>query len=169
MDTSPIIRFRLDREIAERAHRMAAQQGLELPDVLRMMVNRAVRTGTFSVDRDRDSPAGTGTALPASEAYEPRYWSDALAALDAETALAVLYQFIAERTARLDEGSTHQAPDMQQLGRWRDERDEAAAWLAAFDPKDGAVVAQVLARFSPASLQDLQPDRPSDQPPETLP
>ena len=161
MDNSPIIRFRLDREIAERAHRMAAQQGLELPDVLRMMVNRAVRTGTFSVDRDRDWPAGTGTALPAGEAYEPRYWGDALAALDAETALALLYQAIADRTARLDEGSTHEAPDLQQRGRWRDERDEATAWLAAFDPKDGAAVTQILARFSPASLQDLHPDRPS--------
>ena len=161
MDTSPIIRFRLDREIAERAHRMAAQQGLELPDVLRMMVNRAVRTGTFSVDRDRDGPAGSSTALPAGEAYEPRYWSDALAALDAETALALLYQAIAERTARLDQESGREESDTQQLGRWRDERDEAAAWLAAFDPKDGATVAQILARFAPASSQGLLSDRPS--------
>ena len=46
---SPIIRFRLDREIARRAHPMARAQGMELPDVLRMMLVKAVRDRSFSI------------------------------------------------------------------------------------------------------------------------
>ena len=59
MDNSPIIRFRLDREIAERAHRMAAERGLELPDIMRMMLTKAVRIGDFSIDQEQPARAQT--------------------------------------------------------------------------------------------------------------
>lgn len=155
MDNSPIIRFRLDRSTAERAHRMATDQGLELPDVMRMMVTRAVRIGDFSIDKNRDFPTstGTGTAIRPATAYEARYWSEAMGALQAETALAVLHRAIAERTAELDRGLTLKVPDLKRLEQLRDERDEACAWLAAFDPKDATTVSKILARFTPELSQ----------------
>ena len=60
---SPLIRFRINREIAEKAYRMAAERGMELPDVMRMMLTKAVRIGDFAIDQDRDAvpkPAATG-------------------------------------------------------------------------------------------------------------
>ncbi|MDM0058942.1 hypothetical protein [Variovorax fucosicus] len=159
MENSPIIRFRIDREIAERAHRMAAQNGLELPDVMRMMLTKAVRLGDFSIDRDRDSGTTRVEDRP-TEAYEPRYWAEVKAALDAETALAVLHQAIAEQTAGVDEDVALGAPDPQRLKRIRCERDEARALLAAFDPKDTAAVAQILARYAP----DASPETASKEP-----
>ena len=146
MENSPIIRFRVDREIAERAHRMAAETGLELPDVMRMMLTRAVRIGDFSIDQERSARAGSD-AVRQIEAYEPRYWADAQAALDADTALAVLHQAIADRTTSLDEGLSLKVPDLAQLEQLRNERDEACALLASFDPKDAATVAKILERF----------------------
>ncbi|RYE42904.1 MAG: hypothetical protein EOP24_30585 [Hyphomicrobiales bacterium] len=159
MENSPIIRFRIDREIAERAHRMAAQNGLELPDVMRMMLTKAVRLGDFSIDRDTDSGITRAEDRP-TEAYEPRYWSDVKAALDAETALAALHHTIAEHTAELDEGTTLKAPDLPGLERIRRERDEARTLLAAFDPKDTAVVGKILTRYAP----DAAPDTASKEP-----
>jgi antitoxin component of RelBE/YafQ-DinJ toxin-antitoxin module len=159
MENSPIIRFRIDREIAERAHRMAAQNGLELPDVMRMMLTKAVRLGDFSIDRDTDSGTARAEGRP-TEAYEPRYWTEVKAALDAETALAVLHQAIAEQTAGLDEGIGLEAPDLQRLERIRCERDEALALLASFDPKDTAAVAKILQRYAP----DASPDSASKEP-----
>ncbi|WP_213956784.1 MULTISPECIES: hypothetical protein [unclassified Variovorax] len=157
MDNSPIIRFRLDREIAERAHRMAAERGLELPDIMRMMLTKAVRIGDFSIDQEqpaRDRPPESRSAL----AYEPRYWADALAALDAEAALAVLHQAIADRTAWLDEGLASRKPDLKRLETVRNERDEACELLASFDPKNTAAVAKILDRFSPDSNEGPAPE-----------
>jgi antitoxin component of RelBE/YafQ-DinJ toxin-antitoxin module len=151
MENSPIIRFRINREIAERAYRMAAENGLELPDVMRMMLTKAVRIGDFCIDQERIASAGTVAAQPL-EPYEPRYWAEAKASLDAETALAVLHQAIAERTSLLDEGLSLTVPDLARLEQIRNERDEAGAMLAAFDPKDAASVAKILQRFSPTAL-----------------
>ena len=159
MDNSPIIRFRIDREIAQRAHRMAAQNGLELPDVMRRMLTKAVRLGDFSIDRETDS-GSTPARSRLTEAYEPRYWSDVKAALDAETALAVLHHAIAELMGELDEGMALKAPDLPRLERIRCEHDEAGTLLAAFDPKDTASVAKILARYAP----DASPDTASKEP-----
>lgn len=148
MENSPIIRFRIDRNIAERAHRMAAENGLELPDVMRMMLTKAVRLGDFSIDRDTNSGPARPKGRP-TEAYEPRYWAEVKAPLDSETALAVLHQTIAEQTARLDKGLALANPEPQKLKQIRRERDEARALLAAFDPRDSTAVAQILARYAP--------------------
>lgn len=150
MENSPIIRFRVDREIAARAHRMAAEAGLELPDVMRMMLTRAVRIGDFSIDQER-SARPTSDPAQQTEAYEPRYWADAQAALDADTALAVLHHVIAGHTTALDEGLTLKVPDLVQLEQIRNERDEACALLASFDPNDTAKVARILERFNPST------------------
>ena len=151
MENSPIIRFRIDREIAERAHRMAAESGLELPDVMRMMLTKAVRIGDFSIDQERIASAETVADQPPPPC-EPRYWAEAKASLDAETALAVLHRAIAERTSSLAEGLSLTAPDRARLEQIRNERDDASAMLAAFDPKDAVSVARILQRFSPIGL-----------------
>jgi hypothetical protein len=142
---SPLIRFRINREIAEKAYRMAAERGMELPDVMRMMLTKAVRIGDFAIDQDRDAVAKPAGDRP-FEAYEPRYWDSLKESLDAEAALALLNQAIADRTAWLDEARS--AP-RSELGRVRRERDEARKLLDAFDPRDKDAVALVLARFGP--------------------
>ncbi|MET0657153.1 MAG: hypothetical protein ABW110_03220 [Steroidobacteraceae bacterium] len=157
MDNSPIIRFRLDREIAERAQRMAAKRGLDLPDIMRMMLTKAVRLGDFSIDQEQP-PRAAPTEPRTATAYEPRYWADALAALDAEVALAVLHQAIADRTAWLDEGLASRKPDLTRLEIVRNERNEACDLLASFDPKDAAAVARILERFSPDSASGPAPE-----------
>ncbi|RZL85956.1 MAG: hypothetical protein EOP82_31650 [Variovorax sp.] len=150
MENSPIIRFRIDREIAERAHRMATEMGLELPDVMRMMLTKAVRIGDFSIDQGEDSKVQPPEDR-LFEAYEPRYWADAKASLDVETALAVLHHAIADHTSSLDEGLALKVPDPELLERLRNERDEACALLAAFDPTNAESVARILERFTPDS------------------
>jgi hypothetical protein len=50
---------------------MAAGRGMELPDVMRMMLTKAVRIGGFAIDQDRDAVAKPAGDRP-FEAYEPR-------------------------------------------------------------------------------------------------
>ena len=153
MENSPIIRFRVDREIAKRAHRMAAENGLELPDVMRMMLTNAVRLGDFSIDRDKDSTATRVEDRP-TEAYEPRYWAEVKGTLDAETALALLHKAIAEQAAGFDKEMALETSDPQRLERIRRRRDEALALLGTFDPNDAAAVAKVLEYYAPDASSD---------------
>ena len=148
MDTSPIIRFRIDREIAEKAQEMATRRGMELPDVMRMMLTRAVRIGDFSIDQDRVQEAAPSYGERPFAAYDPRYWDRLKDELDAEAALALLHRAIAERTAWLDENRKPRSADVGLLERVREERDEACRLLAAFDPDDKDAVAMVFRRFT---------------------
>jgi antitoxin component of RelBE/YafQ-DinJ toxin-antitoxin module len=157
MDRRQLLFFRIDSKIAERAHRMAAQRGMDLPDVLRMMLTKAVRIGNFSIDQDSAVQARAQEEEP-FDAYEPRYWAEARPHLDAEMALAVLHQAIAQRTTELEEASASREPDLDQVEQLRDERDGAIALLASFDPEDGEMVSAVLERFT----SDAQPGGPAE-------
>jgi antitoxin component of RelBE/YafQ-DinJ toxin-antitoxin module len=145
---SPIIRFRIDRAIAKEAYRMAAELGMELPDVMRMMLTKAVRLRSFSIDQDQDAPSRPA-AIPPVEDYEARYWDPLNASLDAELALALLHRTIADLTTSLDEGLALAAPDVRRLEGIRGERDAACKLLADFDPMSATEVAQILARYGP--------------------
>jgi antitoxin component of RelBE/YafQ-DinJ toxin-antitoxin module len=150
--------FRIDREIAEKALRMAAQRGMELPEVMRMMLTKAVRIGDFMLDAGIEPPPVATTDHP-NYRYEERYWAPMKASLDAEAAMAVLNRAIAQRTAWLDEASSAKSPDLKRLERIRDERDHACALLASFDPSDNDAVAEVFEAFgSPSIGQSERPE-----------
>ncbi|MDM0049766.1 hypothetical protein [Variovorax sp. J22R115] len=155
---NPIIRFRIDPHIAKEVHRMAAEIGMELPDVMRAMLTKAVRNRSFSIDRERDAPTRLASD-PVAGAYEPRYWDPLKPALEAELALALLHRIIARLTTSLDEGLSLEQPDLAELERVRDERDAACQRLADFDPNDRGAVQGILARFG-ASLPISDPDGP---------
>ncbi|REN21322.1 hypothetical protein DSI41_00545, partial [Mycobacterium tuberculosis] len=68
------LRIRIERDIADKAMAMARERGLELADVMRMWLTKAVLTGDFAIDHDQPAPA------PASEnraffAYDESQWS----------------------------------------------------------------------------------------------
>lgn len=150
--------FRIDREIAEKALRMAAKRGMELPEVLRMMLTKAVRIGDFMLDTGNEPPPAAPEAHP-NFAYEERYWAPMKSSLDAEAAMAVLNRAIAQRTTWLDEGLSVKSPDLDCLERIRDERDQARALLATFDPSDNDAVANVLEKFgSPSPGESDRPE-----------
>lgn len=149
--------FRIDREIAEKALRMAAQRGMELPEVLRMMLTKAVRIGDFMLDTTTAGPP-PGVAEPPNKGYGERYWPTINASLDAEAAIAVLDRAIAQRTTWLDEAQMAKSVDPKRLERVREERDRACVLRATLDPSDSDAVAKVLEAFGPSS-----PDL-SDQP-----
>lgn len=149
MDTRQLS-FRIDREIAAKALRMAAKRGMELPEVLRMMLTKAVRIGDFMLDAGIEPLPAAAEDHP-NYAYEERYWAPMKESLDAEAAMAVLHRAIAQRTAWLDEGPSVKSPDLKRLERIRDERDQACALLATFDPSDSVAVAKVFETFGSPS------------------
>ena len=52
------LRIRIDRAIAEKAIKMAHKRGMELPDVIRMMLAKAVRIDDFSIRGAATRPPG---------------------------------------------------------------------------------------------------------------
>jgi antitoxin component of RelBE/YafQ-DinJ toxin-antitoxin module len=148
MESFPL-RIRIDRAIAEKAMRMAAAKGMELPDVIRMMLTKAVRIGDFSIEGERPAATAQPQERRPYYAYEERQWNSQKQMLDAESVLEHLIRAIAERTALLDEAAAASEPDTAQLERIRDERNEACKLFEAFDPTDGDTLAKIIERFGP--------------------
>lgn len=142
--------------MARRVHEMAAERGMDLPDVIRMMLTKAIRNNDFAIDEAVDGPPPQ-VEDPPYQAFEPRYWGEDRAALDAEAALAALHQAIAHGTATLDAGLSLKVPDLARLERVRTDRDEACEWLAKFDPKDATAVAAILKRFGTGPRSGASP------------
>ncbi|RZL86610.1 MAG: hypothetical protein EOP82_29320 [Variovorax sp.] len=140
MEPSPIIRFHVDHEIAERAHQMARAQGMELPDALRMMLTRAVRNRKFSIDLadNHQTPKEHEHLDP----FERRYWAPLKDALDAELAIALLHQAIADASARWDEARRTGSEKAQEQAS--QERQEALRLLANYDVSNKDATEDVL-------------------------
>ncbi|MEJ8852168.1 zeta toxin family protein [Variovorax rhizosphaerae] len=122
---------------------------MELPDIMRMMITKAVRIGDFSIDpSDATPPAGASQQDGASlEVYEPRYWGSHKEALEAELALTLLQQAVADRSVRIGLHPQARPLDAEMHARLQDERDEALRLLAGFDPGDRKGIEELLKRF----------------------
>lgn len=149
MDSTQL-RIRIDRAIADKAHKMARSLGMELPDVVRMMLTEAVRIGDFSIERGEQRPTDQA-ARPFYE-YDERQWNSMKTVLDAELALALVNQYIASHTLQI-EAAERGEPDARRIQQLTQERDEARKVLATLDPADAGAVRAILQRFGP------QPDR----------
>lgn len=143
------IRIRIDRKIAEKAMEMAQARGMELSDAIRMMLTKAVRIGDFSIDEAQEAPLRVAESSRPYYAYEPRQWDPMKEVLDAELALALLNQFIASHSARIEELAQGEHTEPAALSRLRGEREEARALLASLDPSDAQTVESILERFAP--------------------
>lgn len=131
--------------------RMAAARGMELPDVIRMMLTKAVRIGDFSIEGEQPERSAQVQETRPYYAYDERQWNSMKLMLDAELALALLHQAIAQRTALLDEMATANAPEGREWKRIREERADALKLLDDFDPADKETVAKIIQRFGPSS------------------
>lgn len=150
MDSTQL-RIRIDRAIADKAHKMARSLGMELPDVVRMMLTEAVRIGDFSIERGEQRPTDQA-ARPFYE-YDERQWNSMKTVLDAELALALVNQYIASHTLQIEAAADRGEPDARRIRQLTQERDEARKVLATLDPADAGAIRAILQRFAP------QPDR----------
>ena len=125
-----------------------------LPDVIRMMVTRAVRIGDFSIDEAQEPPLRVAESSRPYYAYDPRQWDPMKEMLDAELALALLNQFIASHRAQIEALASSDDSEQAALSRLRDEHEEARHLLATLDPSDTNMVQSILQRFAPSPLAD---------------
>ncbi|PZQ77872.1 MAG: hypothetical protein DI563_02205 [Variovorax paradoxus] len=141
------IRIRLERDIAEQAMAMANDRGLELGDVIRMMVTKAVLSGDFAIGHDRPSPP------PAAEtraffAYDDSQWAPLKSVLDAELALALLNQFVATHTVEIERLLDLDPPDVVRVEQLTRERDEARHALSTLDPQNAQAIDAIVERYA---------------------
>jgi hypothetical protein len=142
------LRIRIDRAIAEKAMEMAHAHSMELPDVVRMMLTKAVRIGDFSIDEERPKYRVTEPSRPYF-AYDERQWDSLKIVLDAELALALVNQYIASHALQI-EALTDQDPEKAaEIAQLKQEHDEARQILATLDPSDTDAIRAILARFGP--------------------
>lgn len=141
------IRIRLERDIAEQAMAMANDRGLELGDVIRMMVTKAVLSGDFAIGHDRPSPPAAGETR-AFFAYDDSQWAPLKSVLDAELALALLNQFVATHTVEIERLLDLDPPDVVQVEQLTRERDEARQALATLDPQDAKAIDAIVERYA---------------------
>ena len=121
---------------------MARAEGMEWPDVLRMMLIKAVRDRTFSISlADLEQPAQERGRL---DLFEPRCWGPLTKVLDAELAIALQRQAVAEASARWDEArSTGTEHDEKQFNQ---ERQEVLRLLSDHDVSDTTATEGILKR-----------------------
>ncbi|MDN4592080.1 hypothetical protein DBA29_26725 [Xenophilus aerolatus] len=141
------IRIRLERDIAEQAMAMANDRGLELGDVIRMMVTKAVLSGEFAIGHDQPSPP------PAAEtraffAYDDSQWAPLKSVLDAELALALLNQFVATHTVEIERLLDLDPSDAARVEQLTRERDEARQALSTLDPQDAQAIETIVGRYA---------------------
>ena len=141
------LRIRIDRAIAEKAIKMAHKRGMELPDVIRLMLAKAVRLGDFSIDEDRPRVHQVAESTRPYFAYDERQWNSMKPVLDAELALALLDQYIASHTLQIEDLAAAADPDAGEMSRLKQERADARNVLATLDPTDANAILDVLARF----------------------
>ncbi|MBS0344364.1 MAG: hypothetical protein JSS56_28000 [Proteobacteria bacterium] len=145
------LRIRIDGDIAEKALKMAQARGMDLPDVVRMMLIKAVQIGDFAIGNELaklQQLEQHARRKPYFE-YEASQWNSMKTQLDAELALALLHQFIASRTLELEALSEQDPPDAERIGQLGQQRDQARQSLAALDLKDLNSVHAILEQFSP--------------------
>ncbi|MFM9428019.1 hypothetical protein RCH10_004481 [Variovorax sp. GrIS 2.14] len=146
--TGPNLRFRIARELAKRAHDLSKAAGIHLPSLIRSMVT-FMRVENSSPDQ-QDSVRARFAAASNLDTYEPRYWAEMTPFLDAEVAIAMLHQTVADATTWLantaTEGKQAGARE-EEVQRVTSERAEACSLLRKFDPEDGESVARVFERF----------------------
>jgi len=148
------LRIRIDRAIAEKAIKMAHKRGMELPDVIRMMLAKAVRIDDFSIDEEQPQVHQVAESTRPYFAYDERQWDSMKTVLDAELALALLDQYIACHTLRIEDLTTAADPDAGEIARLQLEREDARKVLATLDPGDASAIRDILARFGGPSEAD---------------
>jgi antitoxin component of RelBE/YafQ-DinJ toxin-antitoxin module len=141
------LRIRIDRAIAEKAIKMAHKRGMELPDVIRMMLAKAVRIDDFSIDEEQPHVHLAAESTRPYFAYDERQWDSMKTVLDAELALALLDQYIASHTLLIEDLSAAADPDAGEIARLKQEREDARKVLATLDPSDANAIRDILARF----------------------
>jgi antitoxin component of RelBE/YafQ-DinJ toxin-antitoxin module len=142
------LRIRIDRAIAEQAMKMAQTRGMELADVIRMMVTKAVQIGDFSIEPERSKQQAVKAARP-YYAYDERQWTSSKTVLDAELALALVDQYIASHTLQIETMMDRVDPDALLIEQLTQERDDARKVLATLDPTDADAVRILLEEFGP--------------------
>ncbi|MDM0108473.1 hypothetical protein QTH97_26225 [Variovorax sp. J22R24] len=151
---------------------MAKARGMELPDVLRMMLTKAVLSRSFSLDLAKGADQGQAPKEREQlNPFEPRYGGPCKTTIDAELALALLQRSVADASARRDEArqadpqDQHENEHENEHERFDRERQEAQRLLADFDVADMSAIAGVLKRMTgtpaslPAPAMDLHPGR----------
>lgn len=141
------LRIRIDRAIAEKAMQMAHARGMELPDAIRMMLTKAVRIGDFSIDEERPQVHQVAESTRPYFAYDARQWNSMKTVLDAELALALVEQYIASHTLRIEALAAAADPDTGEIARLKQERDDARNVLATLDASNANAIQDILARF----------------------
>ena len=152
------LRIRIDRAIAEQAMKMAQARGMELPDVIRMMVTKAVQIGDFSIEQERSQQTEAAKAARPYYAYDERQWNSMKSVLDAELALALLNQYIASHSLQIEAMTDRGEPDIAVVEQLTQERDEARKTLATLDPTDTKAVQAILERLGPPT----EPPEPTE-------
>ncbi len=152
------LRLRIDGEIAKKAMAMARAQNMELADALRMMLAKAVRIGDFAIDDEASGPAPAGKSR-AFFGYDESQWAPLKGVLDAELALALVNQFVADRTLAIADLMDLKTPDPERIQELTRERDDARRVLSSLDPEDATAIGAILERYAPASTLRQDPAR----------
>jgi DNA-damage-inducible protein J len=145
---SELIRFRIDPAIHDKAAKVCAELGLELNDVLRLLVTRIARDRAIPFDFGAAPPQPSPDQTPFHE-YDPRLWRSIRPQIDAEVALALLGRFIADCSTRIDEESGREKPDRPLVARLTEQRDEARRLRLDLVVTDEDAVAAILQKYGP--------------------
>ena len=141
-----MVRFRVDRALKAHAEQLCASLGMELNDVLRILVRRIAMEGAIPFDLNRPNQSPSDARAP-FDRYGPFLQED-LAHLKAESVLTLLATFAANRARRIAVERRQAKPNQNKIDQLRREATEAMHLRRSLDVKDDALLALVEKRFT---------------------
>lgn len=148
-----LVRFRIDPQLRDQAAAVCTSHGMELPDLLRLVVTRIARDG--AIPAGLLDQAGRRTEQAPFLEYDARLWTRLQPQLSAEVALALLSRFIADCSTWLDEAKQQSKPDRPKVKLLEAERAGALRLRQSLDVTNAEQVSEVLQTYGP-KVRDMQ-------------
>ena len=139
-----LIRFRVDETLKQRADAVCSERGFYLTDVLRAVVRRIAME--HAIPFELSAPAAADA--PAPFAQYGKFLLDDLAHVKAESVIALLATFIANRARRIAGEKRKAKPNAKLIAKWEAENREAVQYHRVLNTRDSELVSKVEKRFT---------------------
>lgn len=141
-----MVRFRVDSRLKQRAESICAALGMDLNDVLRILLRRIAMEE--AIPFNLNAPARLPKDAQVPFAHYGDFLQQDLKHLAAESVISLLATFVAKRARQMTAERGKPKPNATKIEQWNTEATEAMQLRRSIDTTDDALLARVEKRFT---------------------